>query len=357
MIFVRIWNSDTEIAPYICIINNMFHSNTFQIMKDSKKIELLNELVSKSTPQNVNFTPHNGNYCVTLVAVQPVDFFGNKKRNFKIKGRLDEGKTISADLIAEGEMLFGIEGLPYVAHEGDRTPIYKIVRASILCAYGALQLPYLHRSMRNIARQDYPFTKKDNKEQLKAEIRFMKKLAAVNGDSGRHTKARTALIHSTSSRLKDCLLYYKEYEPRIYEQIQNSMTELQPFIPSKEDSESAVPDMFVWKYDSDYPSETFDHQVVMFNAKSKNKGQFWWDYLKLNIFLEDPEYRLGYYILMNRWQIPVIQRWIAEYREKALFESQCARDYLLFYLKAGEKTPVRVLNSQGVQVKVKMIPR
>ena len=66
MIFVRIWNSDTEIAPYICIINNMFHSNTFQIMKDSKKIELLNELVSKSTPQNVDFTPHNGNYCVTF---------------------------------------------------------------------------------------------------------------------------------------------------------------------------------------------------------------------------------------------------------------------------------------------------
>ena len=131
----------------------------------------------------------------------------------------------------------------------------------------------------------------------------------------------------------------------------------QPFIPSKEDNENAVPDMFVWEYYPDYPRETFHNQVVMLNAKSKNKKQFWWDYLKLNIFLGDPEYRFGYYMLMNRWQIPVIQRWIAEYHEKGLFESQRAKDYLLFYLKAGEKTPVRILNSQGTQVKIKMTPR
>lgn len=91
--------------------------------------------------------------------------------------------------------------------------------------------------------------------------------------------------------------------------------------------------------------------------KSKKKEQFWWDYLKLNIFLSDLEYYFGYYILMNRWQIPMIQRWIAEYREKGFFESQRAKDYILFYLKAGEKTPVRVLNSQGVQVKMKMPSR
>ena len=85
--------------------------------------------------------------------------------------------------------------------------------------------------------------------------------------------------------------------------------------------------------------------------------QFWWDYLKLNIFLSDLEYKFGYYVLMNRWQVPVIQKWIAEYHEKGYFESQRAKDYLLFYLKASEKAPVRVLNSMGVQVKVKMTPR
>ena len=103
--------------------------------------------------------------------------------------------------------------------------------------------------------------------------------------------------------------------------------------------------------------DTYEHQVIILNAKSKKKEQFWWDYLKLNIFLSDLEYYFGYYILMNRWQIPMIQRWIAEYREKGFFESQRAKDYLLFYLKAGEKTPVRVLNSQGVQVKMKMPSR
>ena len=113
-------------------------------MDNIQKIKLLNELMSKATPQNVDFTPHNGNYCVTLLATQPIHTWGWQKRNFKIKGRLEEGKTISADLIVENEMLFGVADLPYVAHEGDRTPIFKIIRASIFCAYGALQLTELH---------------------------------------------------------------------------------------------------------------------------------------------------------------------------------------------------------------------
>ena len=90
-------------------------------MDNIQKIKLLNELMSKATPQNVDFTPHNGNYCVTLLATQPIHTWGWQKRNFKIKGRLEEGKTISADLIVENEMLFGVTDLPYVAHEGDRT--------------------------------------------------------------------------------------------------------------------------------------------------------------------------------------------------------------------------------------------
>lgn len=147
-------------------------------MDNIQKIKLLNELMSKATPQNVDFTPHNGNYCVTLLATQPIHTWGWQKRNFKIKGRLEEGKTISADLIVENEMLFGVTDLPYVAHEGDRTPIFKIIRASIFCAYGALQLTELHRGMRKIACTDYPFKKADKEEQITAEVKFMKKLAS-----------------------------------------------------------------------------------------------------------------------------------------------------------------------------------
>lgn len=322
-----------------------------------QKIKLLNELMLNATPQNVDFTPQNGNYCVALIATRPVHTWGYQKRNFKIKGRLEEGKTVSADLIAENEMLFGVENLPYVAHEGDRTPIFKIIRASIFCAYAGLQLTDLHLGMRKIAWSDYPFKRPDKEEQAKAEIRFMKRLASVMTVPDHCVVGRSVVTHLTSTRLRDVMLYNKEYEPSLYGKIKDSIESLSPFIPAKDHADNVVPDVFVSQQDWENPRDTYEHQVIILNAKSKKKEQFWWDYLKLNIFLEDPEYRLGYYILMNRWQIPVIQRWIAEYREKALFESQCARDYLLFYLKAGEKTPVRVLNSQGVQVKVKMIPR
>ena len=32
-----------------------------------QKIKLLNELMLNATPQNVDFTPQNGNYCVALL--------------------------------------------------------------------------------------------------------------------------------------------------------------------------------------------------------------------------------------------------------------------------------------------------
>ena len=326
-------------------------------MDNIQKIKLLNELMSKATPQNVDFTPHNGNYCVTLLATQPIHTWGWQKRNFKIKGRLEEGKTISADLIVENEMLFGVTDLPYVAHKGDRTPIFKIIRASIFCAYGALQLTELHRGMRKIACTDYPFKKADEEEQITAEVKFMKKLASRMTVPEHCISGRPVVTHLTSTRLRDVILYNKEYEPALYEKMKGSIEALSPFIPAKDNTDNALPDVFISHQDWENPRDTFDHQVVILNAKSKKKEQFWWDYLKLNIFLSDLEYYFGYYILMNRWQIPMIQRWIAEYREKGFFESQRAKDYILFYLKAGEKTPVRVLNSMGVQVKVKMTPR
>ena len=325
-------------------------------MDYTQKIKLLNELMLNATPQNVDFTPQNGNYCVTLIATRPVHTWGYQKRNFKIKGRLEEGKTISADLIAENEMLFGVENLPYVAHEGDRTPIFKIIRASIFCAYAGLQLTGLHRGMRKIAWSDYPFKKSDKEEQAKAEIRFMKRLASVMTVPDHCMIGRSVVTHLPSTRLRDVILY-KEYEPSLYEKIKDSIESLSHFIPAKDHADNVVPDVFVSQQDWENPRDTYGHQVVILNAKSKRKEQFWWDYLKLNIFLSDLEYYFGYYILMNRWQIPMIQKWIAEYREKGLFESQRAKDYLLFYLKAGEKTPVRVLNSQGVQVNIKMVSR
>ena len=149
-----------------------------------QKIKLLNELMLNATPQNVDFMPQNGNYCVALIATRPVHTWGYQKRNFKIKGRLEEGKTVSADLIAENEMLFGVEDLPYVAHEGDRTPIFKIIRASIFCAYAGLQLTDLHWGMRKIAWSDYPFKRPDKEEQAKSRSQIYETSGIGNDCSG-----------------------------------------------------------------------------------------------------------------------------------------------------------------------------
>ena len=193
-----------------------------------QKIKLLNELMLNATPQNVDFTPQNGNYCVALIATRPVHTWGYQKRNFKIKGRLEEGKTVSADLIAENEMLFGVEDLPYVAHEGDRTPIFKIIRASIFCAYAGLQLTDLHWGMRKIAWSDYPFKRPDKEEQAKAEVRFMKRLASVMTVPDHCVVGRSVVTHLTSTRLRDVMLYNKEYEPSLYGKIKDSIESLFP---------------------------------------------------------------------------------------------------------------------------------
>lgn len=48
-------------------------------MDYTQKIKLLNELMLNATPQNVDFTPQNGNYCVTLIATRPVHTWGYQK--------------------------------------------------------------------------------------------------------------------------------------------------------------------------------------------------------------------------------------------------------------------------------------
>lgn len=89
-------------------------------------------------------------------------------------------------------------------HETDRTPIFKIIRASIFCAYAGLQITDLHRGMRKIAWSDYPFKKSDKEEQAKAEIRFMKRLASVMTVPDHCMIGRSVVTHLTSTRLRDC---------------------------------------------------------------------------------------------------------------------------------------------------------
>lgn len=328
-------------------------------MYDILKIRLLDEVLSRTIPQNVDYKPHNREYRVELLAIMPIIHDCTQYREFEVSGNLQEN-NVTITLIAEGKTLVPLLDLPYIAHEGDRTPIYKIIRSSVLFAYGALQLPYLYQNLKKIPLTEYPFGNKAEDDYVKKEIHFMQKLSTVSKDKERHTKSRATLIHPTSSRIKEIISFYNQEDAKetaIREKIKESIDALKTYAPTKADEENAVPDVFIWDHMVDDPTGTLDTRVILLNTNPKDKERFWWDYLKLNLYLSDVEYCFGYCLLMNRWKITVIQKWLAEYREKGYFESQRAKDYMAFYLKTGEKTPVRILNSDGKVIKMRLARR
>lgn len=326
-------------------------------MYDILKLRLLNEVMSKSIPQKVDYEAHNGEYRVELLSIQPIIYNCEQYRELSVSGTLEEN-TITAALYSEEKRLFAISDLPYIAHSGDRTPIYQIIRASVLFAYGAIQLPYLYRNLKKIPLAEYPFWDKYEDREIKREINFMQKLSKACQDKEPLTASHATLIHPTSSRLKDIISFYdgeEEKEAAMRKKIRESMDALKSYAPTKEDGKDAVPDVFEWNYMPEDPKGTIDTRVVILNTNPKDKNRFWWDYLKLNLYLSDVEYSFGYCLLMNHWKISTIQKWIAEYRVKGYFESQRAKDYMAFYLKSTGKNAVRILNSDGSPAKVRLV--
>lgn len=326
-------------------------------MYDILKLRLLNEVMSKSIPQKVDYEAHNGEYRVELLSIQPIIYNCEQYRELSVSGTLEEN-TITAALYSEEKRLFAISDLPYIARSGDRTPIYQIIRASVLFAYGAIRLPYLYRNLKKIPLAEYPFWDKYEEREIKREINFMQKLSKACQDKEPLTASRATLIHPTSSRLKDIISFYDEEEEKeaaMRKKIRESIDALKPYAPTKEDGKDAVPDVFEWNYMPEDPKGTIDTRVVILNTNPKDKNRFWWDYLKLNLYLSDVEYSFGYCLLMNHWKISTIQKWIAEYRVKGYFESQRAKDYMAFYLKSTGKNAVRILNSDGSPAKVRLV--
>ena len=169
-------------------------------------------------------------------------------------------------------MLFGVTDLPYVAHEAT-VPLSS--RLSVLPS-SALMEPYslreLHRGMRKIACTDYPFKKADKEEQITAEVKFMKKLASRMTVPEHCISGRPAVTHLTSTRLRDVILYNKEYEPALYEKMKGSIEALSPFIPAKDNADNALPDVFISRQDWENPRDTFDHQVVILKRKKQKEA-------------------------------------------------------------------------------------
>lgn len=80
--------------------------------------------------------------------------------------------------------------------------------------------------MRKIACTDYPFKKADKEEQITAEVKFMKKLASRMTVPEHCISGRPVVTHLTSTRLRDVILYNKEYEPALYEKMKGSIEAL-----------------------------------------------------------------------------------------------------------------------------------
>lgn len=328
-------------------------------MYDILKLRLLNEVMYKSIPQKVDYEAHNGEYRVELLSIQPIIYNCAQYRELSVSGTLEKD-TITAALYSGKERLFAISDLPYIARSGDRTPIYQIVRASVLFAYGAIRLPYLYRNLKKIPSDKYPFWDKYENREIKKEVNFMQQLSKVCQDKEPLTASRATLIHPTSSRFREIISFYEEEDGKeagIRKKIRESMDALKPYAPAKEDGKDAVPDVFEWSYMPEDPKGATDTRVFILNTNPKDKNRFWWDYLKLNLYLSDAEYSSGYCLLMNRWKTDTLQKWIAEYRAKGYFESQRAKDYMAFYVKSGEKTAVRILNSDGSPAKIRLVRR
>lgn len=71
-------------------------------MYDILKIRLLDEILSRTIPQNVDYKPHNGEYRVELLAIMPIIHDCAQYREFEVSGNLEEN-GISIALMARGK--------------------------------------------------------------------------------------------------------------------------------------------------------------------------------------------------------------------------------------------------------------
>lgn len=145
----------------------------------------------------------------------------------------------------------------------------------------------------------------------------MKKLASRMTVPEHCISGRPVVTHLTSTRLRDVILYNKEYEPALYEKMKGSIEALSPFIPAKDNADNALPDVFISRQDWEIPVTPLTIRWSYSTPKAK-EATVLVGLPETQYFLSDLEYKFGYYVLMNRWQVPVIQKWIAEYHEKAI---------------------------------------
>lgn len=326
-------------------------------MKNQDKIEALKNIILNSVPQKTDYLSHSGAYSANLLAIRHITLNGEQFRDITLRGSINDS-TIDMELSSKGHSLFFLSDMSLIERLGNRTPIYKIIRDSILFSFATLDLPQFSKALKVIDTECYPFISKecitDIPIQITKEIKFVKKLASAINDCKCQTKTETQIIYPKSTRLRQAISWQEKDKKKLMA-IHSSLKTLTPFAPQKDLAPNFIPDIYVGVYDDEYIDQVNTQHIVMLNTGREGaKEKFWWDYFKTNVFLDEPEYKRSFFLLLNNWKVSELLRWIEEYRTNGWYESPSAQNRTLFILKGTEKSSLKIVTVWGQTVKVSL---
>lgn len=126
-------------------------------MIERRELEKLKEVIEYSMPQIVDYNPRSGRYSIELAMTKHIDLGEGDHHILFAQGYLRK-ETISLSIVSNEQVLLNVNPLPYIANQGDRTPIYKILRASIYFAYAMVNLPPVHRKLKKFLQNIFHLT-------------------------------------------------------------------------------------------------------------------------------------------------------------------------------------------------------
>lgn len=319
--------------------------------KYREKIEILKKVVQHSAPLDIDYKAHNGEYKIELSMIQSITIDGKELRPVTLQGVMRNEKILM-QMIVWGDTLFTITDLPMVMRMGDRTAIYRIIQDSILFANAALGVPDLYRVLQQIEDTTYPFSTAGEESLSEKEAAFMQQIAVGYTNKVEYHIGKTQHVTTGTARFREAVCWDDE-NTRRKASIKTTLKKLAAHVPEKGQLDKCPPDVYTHEYDMEDKDEVLSRQVLLLNTRPHStKGKFWWDYFKLNVYLSDPEYNQGFYLLLNGWKMNEIRKWLVEYRKLGYYESAAGQSGIAFIVKSTAKSPFRILNVWGQVLKI-----
>lgn len=318
-------------------------------MRYKDKIDILMQLVQTSLPLSIDYKPHNGAYKIEMPVPQAISVWREDSRIATLQGFLEKNK-ISVQVIIKDETLLEVMDLPLVEKKKDSTPVFQIIKDSIIFAKAAVGIPDLYRILQQIDKSDYPFRSSDDACIPENESAFMLKIACGYTNPNDFCAGTTQRVTAQSSRLREAIGWVEE--PQLLKSIHATLKDLKKYLPAKEITGTWAPDLYTYEYTPECMDEIISQQAIILNTCHEyRKEKFLWDYFKLNVLLSNLEYERGGYLLMNQWKISEIQKWLAEYRSRGYYESVAGKSGIVFIIKNTAKSPFQILDASGQIVK------